>query len=153
CSLRPNEDRLCFSAILELDSKANVIQQWFGKTIIHSDKRLSYEDAQELIERKEGDLSEELTILNELAHTLRDQRFKAGAISFESVETKFKLDENGKPIGIYVRERKDAHKLIEEYMLLANRKVAELIGKQGKGKHKMTFVYRSHDAPNETSLA
>ena len=153
CSLKPNEDRLCFSAILELDPKANVINQWFGKTIIHSDKRLSYEDAQELIESKTGELSDELTILNNLAHILRDKRFKAGAISFESVETKFKLDENGKPIGIYVRERKDANKLIEEYMLLANRKVAEFIGKQGKGKNKLTFVYRSHDAPNETSLA
>lgn len=153
CSLRPNEDRLCFSAIIELDPKANVINQWFGKTVIHSDKRLSYEDAQELIESKEGELSNELEILNKLAHLLRDQRFKAGAISFESVETKFKLDENGKPIGIYIRERKDAHKLIEEYMLLANKKVAELIGKQEKGKEKKTFVYRSHDSPNEKSLA
>lgn len=152
CSLKPNEDRLCFSAIMELDHKANVLNQWFGKTVIHSDHRLSYEDAQELIESKKGNLSDELDILNKLAHHLRDQRFKAGAISFESVETKFKLDENGKPIGIYIRERKDAHKLIEEYMLLANKKVAELIGKK-KGKDKLTFVYRSHDSPNETSLA
>lgn len=152
CSLKPNEDRLCFSAIMELDHKANVLNQWFGKTVIHSDHRLSYEDAQELIESKKGNLSDELDILNKLAHHLREQRFKAGAISFESVETKFKLDENGKPIGIYIRERKDAHKLIEEYMLLANKKVAELIGKK-KGKDKLTFVYRSHDSPNETSLA
>lgn len=153
CSLKPNEDRLCFSAILELDHKANVVDQWFGKTIIHSDKRLSYEDAQELIESKKGKLSDEIDILNKLAYILREQRFKAGAISFESVETKFKLDETGKPIGIYIRERKDAHKLIEEFMLLANRKVAELIGKRGKGKDKLTFVYRSHDSPNEATLA
>lgn len=153
CSLKPNEDRLCFSAILELDHKANVVEQWFGKTIIHSDKRLSYEDAQELIESKKGKLSDEIDILNKLAHILREHRFKAGAISFESVETKFKLDETGKPIGIYIRERKDAHKLIEEFMLLANRKVAELIGKRGKGKDKLTFVFRSHDSPNETTLA
>jgi ribonuclease R len=152
CSLKPNEDRLCFSAIIELDHKANVLNQWFGKTVIHSDYRLSYEDAQELIESKVGNLSDELDILNKLAHLLREQRFRAGAISFESVETKFKLDANGKPIGIYIRERKDAHKLIEEYMLLANKKVAELIGKK-KGKDKLTFVYRSHDSPNETSLA
>ncbi len=153
CSLKPNEDRLCFSAIMELDAHANVIHEWFGKTIIHSDKRMSYEEAQELIEEKTGELSDEINTLNQLAHTLRDKRFKAGAISFESVETKFKLDENGKPLGIYVRERKDAHKLIEEYMLLANRKVAEFIGKQVKTKNKLTFVYRAHDAPNETSLA
>ncbi len=153
CSLKPNVDRLCFSAILELDHKANVLDQWFGKTIIHSDRRLSYEDAQELIENKKGDLSDELDLLNKLAHILREQRFRAGAISFESVETKFKLDKTGKPIGIYIRERKDAHKLIEEFMLLANRKVAELIGKREKGKNKLTFVFRSHDSPNETTLA
>lgn len=153
CSLKPNEDRLCFSAILELDHKANVVDHWFGKTIIHSDQRLSYEDAQELIESKKGKLSDEIDILNKLAHVLRERRFKAGAISFESVETKFKLDETGKPIGIYIRERKDAHKLIEEFMLLANRKVAELIGKRGKGNSKLTFVFRSHDSPNETTLA
>src|SRR5690606_8885626 len=99
------------------------------------------------------DLSDELDILNKLAHVLREQRFKAGAISFESVETKFTLDKTGKPIGIYIRERKDAHKLIEEFMLLANRKVAELIGNREKGKNKLTFVFRAHDSPNETTLA
>jgi ribonuclease R len=153
CSLKPKEDRLCFSVVLELDHKANVVGRWFGKTVIHSDKRLSYEEAQELIENKKGYLSDELDILNKLAHLLREQRFSAGAISFESVETKFQLDKDGKPIGIYIRERKDAHKLIEEYMLLANKNVAESIGKKGKGKEKLTFVYRSHDSPNETSLA
>jgi ribonuclease R len=152
CSLRPNEDKLCFSAIFELDEKANILSEWFGKTVIHSNKRLSYEEAQELIETKEGDLSKELEILNRLAYIMRDKRFKSGAISFETAETKFHLDENGKPLGVYVRERKDAHKLIEDYMLLANKKVAEFIGKNHKGKNKLTFVYRAHDVPKETSL-
>lgn len=152
CSLRPNEDKLCFAAVFELDKEANVITQWFGKTIIHSDKRFSYEDAQELIEAKTGQYSEEILILNELAYKLRDRKFKAGAISFESTEVKFKLDEAGKPIGVYIKERKDAHKLIEDFMLLANRKVAEFIAKKGQGKQKLVFVYRSHDAPNEQTL-
>lgn len=153
CSLKPNEDRLCFSAVFEMNEKAMVLNQWFGKTVIHSDYRLSYEEAQERIERKQGELSNEINTLNDLAEILRNKRFKDGAISFESVETKFKLDENGKPLGVYVRERKEAHKLIEEFMLLANRKVAEWVGKLRKGKNKLTFVYRSHDTPNETSLA
>lgn len=152
CSLRPNEDKLCFSAVFEIDEKANVLSEWFGKTIIHSDKRLSYEEAQEMIESKEGELSKELEILNSLAYVMRERRFKNGAISFETVETKFHLDENGKPLGVYVKERKDAHKLIEDYMLLANKKVAEFIGKNHKGKDKLTFVYRAHDVPKETSL-
>ena len=152
CSLRPNEDKLCFAAVFELDSKANVLTQWFGKTIIHSDKRFSYEDAQEILENKTGEYSEELLKLNELAYVLREQKFKHGAISFETTEIKFNLDDQGKPIGVYVKERKDAHKLIEDYMLLANRRVAEFIAKKGKGKQKLTFVYRSHDAPNELIL-
>src|SRR5690606_23579270 len=119
----------------------------------HSDRRFTYEEAQEIIENKEGQFSEELLILNKLAYILRDRKFKQGAINFESTEVKFKLDENGKPLGVYTKERKDAHKLIEDFMLLANRKVAEFIGKQGKGKNKLPFVYRSHDAPNEESLA
>ncbi|MFB5946642.1 ribonuclease R [Albibacterium profundi] len=153
CSLRPNEDKFCFSAVFELDEKANVRSEWFGKTIIHSDKRMSYEDAQEVIEGGDSDVKEQLLTLNQLAHTMRAKRFKNGAISFESVETKFHLDENGKPIGVYVRERKDAHKLIEDFMLLANKRVAEFIGKKGKGKKKLPFVYRSHDVPNESSLS
>ncbi|MXV50450.1 ribonuclease R [Pedobacter sp. HMF7647] len=152
CSLRPDEDKLCFAAVFELDKEANVIDQWFGKTIIHSDKRFAYEDAQKLIEDKTGEYSEEILALNELAYKLRDRKFKHGAISFESTEVKFNLDKNGKPIGVYVKERKDAHKLIEDFMLLANKKVAEFIAKKGKGKQKLTFVYRSHDAPNETNL-
>jgi len=152
CSLRPNEDKLCFSAVFEIDAKANVLSEWFGKTIIHSDKRLSYEEAQAIIETKEGELSKELEILNSLAYIMRERRFKNGAISFETVETKFHLDENGKPLGVYVKERQDAHKLIEDYMLLANKKVAEFIGKNHKGKDKLTFVYRAHDVPKETNL-
>jgi ribonuclease R len=152
CSLRPNEDKLCFSAVFELDQEANVVEQWFGKTIIHSDTRFSYEDAQEILENKTGKHSEELLKLNELAYILRERKFKHGAISFESVEIKFNLDEHGKPLGVYAKERKDAHKLIEDYMLLANKKVAEFIAKKGKGKQKLTFVYRSHDSPKEDAL-
>ncbi|MES2419639.1 MAG: ribonuclease R [Bacteroidota bacterium] len=152
CSLRPNEDKLCFAAVFELDEQANIVSQWFGRTVIHSNKRFSYEDAQEIIEQKKGDFAKELLKLNELAYILRDRKFKNGAISFESTEVKFKLDEMGRPIGVYVKERKDAHKLIEDYMLLANRKVAEFIAKKGNGKQKYTFVYRSHDSPNLENL-
>ncbi|MBB2151242.1 ribonuclease R [Pedobacter gandavensis] len=152
CSLRPNEDKLCFAAVFELDEKANIITQWFGRTVIHSNRRFSYEEAQEVIETKAGDHAEEILKLNELAYILREKKFKEGAISFESTEVKFKLDETGKPIGVYVKERKDAHKLIEDYMLLANRKVAEFIAKKGKGKQKYTFIYRSHDSPNLETL-
>ena len=152
CSLRPNEDKLCFSAVFELDNDANVVEQWFGRTIIHSDTRFSYEDAQEVLENKAGKHSEELLKLNELAYKLRERKFKHGAISFESVEIKFRLDDQSKPLGVYVKERKDAHKLIEDFMLLANKKVAEFVAKKGKGKQKLTFVYRSHDSPKEDAL-
>lgn len=152
CSLRPNEDKLSFSAVFEMDEKANIIDQWFGRTLIHSDRRFSYEEAQEIIENKTGDYATEILKLNELAYILRDRKFKNGAISFESEEVKFHLDENGKPLGVYTKVRKDAHKLIEDFMLLANRKVAEYIGKQGKGKNKLGFVYRFHDTPNPETL-
>jgi ribonuclease R len=152
CSLRPNEDKLCFAAVFELDDKANIHSEWFGRTIIHSNRRFSYEEAQEVIETGEGDHAAEILKLNELAYILREKKFKAGAISFESTEVKFKLDENGKPIGVYVKERKDAHKLIEDFMLLANKKVAEFVAKKAKGKQKYTFVYRSHDSPNLETL-
>jgi len=152
CSLRPDEDKLCFAAVFELDEQANVLKEWFGRTVIHSNRRFSYEEAQEVIETGSGDFAEEILKLNALAHILRDRKFKNGAISFESTEVKFKLDDNGKPIGVYVKERKDAHKLIEDFMLLANRKVAEFVAKKGKGKKKFTFVYRSHDAPNLENL-
>jgi len=152
CSLRPHEDKLCFAAVFELDNDANIITEWFGRTVIHSDRRFSYEEAQEVIENKAGDYATEILKLNELAYILRDRKFKNGAISFESTEVKFKLDEHGKPVGVYVKERKDAHKLIEDFMLLANRKVAEFIAKKGKGKQKYTFVYRSHGSPNLENL-
>lgn len=152
CSLRPNEDKLCFSAVFELDDKANIHSEWFGRTVIHSDKRFAYEEAQEIIEGKQSDFSEEILKLNEIAYILRERKFKAGAISFESAEVKFKLDEQGKPMGVYVKERKDAHKLIEDFMLLANRKVAEFVAKKSQGKHKYTFVYRAHDSPKEEAL-
>ncbi len=153
CSLRPNEDKLCFAAVFELDEGANMISEWFGRTVIHSDRRFSYEEAQEVIEARSGSYADELLKLNELAHILRERKFKNGAISFESTEVKFKLDDNGKPLGVYVKERKDAHKLIEDFMLLANRRVAEFVAKKGKGKKKYTFVYRSHDAPNMEALS
>ncbi|WP_462265223.1 ribonuclease R [Mucilaginibacter sp.] len=152
CSLRPNEDKLCFAAVFELDDEAHIIDEWFGKTIIHSNRRFTYEEVQEVIETKAGYFLNEIEKLNELAYKLRDRKFKNGAISFESTEVKFKLDEQGKPIGVFVKERKDAHKLIEDFMLLANRKVAEFISKKGKGKKKYTFVYRAHDAPNPETL-
>ena len=152
CSLRPNEDKLCFAAVFELDDKANIHSEWFGRTVIHSNTRFSYEEAQEVIETKEGNHVEEILKLNELAYILRDKKFKAGAISFESTEVKFKLNDAGKPVGVYVKERKDAHKLIEDFMLLANKKVAEFVAKKGKGKQKYTFVYRSHDSPNLETL-
>lgn len=152
CSLRPHEDKLCFAAVFELDEQANIITEWFGRTVIHSNRRFSYEEAQEVIENKSGDHAEEILKLNELAYILRDRKFKNGAISFESTEVKFKLDETGKPIGVFVKERKDAHKLIEDFMLLANKKVAEFVSKKGSGKKKYTFVYRSHDSPNLENL-
>ncbi len=163
CSLRPNEDKLCFSAIFEMDESANVINQWIGKTIIHSDKRFAYEDAQEIIETGKGELSNEILTLNNLAKKLRAERFKKGAIAFEKIEIRFKLDDKGKPLGVYLKENKDSNKLIEEFMLLANRTVAELIGKKHKVKsekrkeksdalvdvrvEKRPFVYRVHDGP------
>ncbi len=153
CSLRPNEDKLCFSAVFELDNEAYIKNEWFGKTVIHSDRRFTYEEVQDVIEKKSNEYEKEIHKLNELAYILRDRKFKNGAISFETTEVKFKLDESGKPIGVYVKERKDAHKLIEDFMLLANRKVAEFVSKKGKGKHKYTFVYRTHDSPKPDSLA
>jgi ribonuclease R len=153
CSLRPKEDKLCFAAVFEMDEDAQVISQWFGKTIIHSDRRFAYEEVQEVIETQNGDFKDEILKLNALAYKLRERKFKHGAISFETTEVKFKLDDQGKPVGVYVKERKDAHKLIEDFMLLANRKVAEYVSSLGKGKHKYTFVYRVHDTPKPEALA
>jgi len=154
CSLRPNEDKLTFSAVFEMNDKAEILNQWIGKTVIHSQRRFAYEDAQERIETGEGDLAEELIILNNIAKKLKDARFKNGALSFETEEVKFQLDEKGKPLGVYTKVRKDAHKLIEEYMLLANRKVAEFGYKYRAKKQKEAnvFVYRVHDNPDENKL-
>lgn len=152
CSLRPNEDKLTFSVVVELDKDANLIKQWIGKTIIHSQRRFSYEEAQDRIETGIGDLANELIILNNLAKILKQNRFKKGAINFESNEVKFKLDENFKPVDVYLKVRKDAHKLIEEFMLLANRLVAEFGSTKGKNAQAKTFVYRIHDDPSAEKL-
>lgn len=153
CSLRPNEDKLCFSAIFELNEEADIVKQWFGKTVIHSNQRFAYEEAQEIIESGAGILSEEILKLNDLAIKLRDKRFKKGSIAFERVEIKFNIDEKGKPLSVYFKEAKDSNKLIEEFMLLANKRVAEFVGKKGEGKPAKTFVYRIHDKPDPDKLS
>ncbi|MDF1672180.1 MAG: ribonuclease R [Vicingaceae bacterium] len=152
CSLRPHETKLCFSAVFELDNDAKLINEWFGRTVIFSDRRFTYEEAQERIETKEGDYAEEILTLDTLAKKLREQRFKKGSIAFDRIEVKFNLDKDGNPIGVYFKESKDANKLIEEFMLLANKKVAEFIGKPTKTKKPKTFVYRIHDEPNQEKL-
>ncbi len=153
CSLRPNEEKLCFSAIFELNDSADVVKQWFGKTVIVSDRRFAYEDAQEVIETGKGELSEEILKLNDLAIKLRNKRFKKGSIAFERVEIKFNLDEKGKSLSVYFKEAKEANKLIEEFMLLANKRVAEFIGKKEESKTPKTFIYRIHDKPDPDKLA
>lgn len=150
CSLRPNEDKLTFSCVFEMDENADVLNTWIGRTVTHSDRRFAYEEGQENIDKQEGDFYQELTILNDLAKKLRKRRFDKGAVNFETVEVKFKLDEKGKPLGLFVKERKDIHKLIEEFMLLANRTVAEFVFNKNKGKD--TFVYRIHDHPDAERL-
>ncbi len=147
CSLRPGEDKLCFSAIFRMNANAQVLDQWFGRTVIRSDRRFTYEEAQEIIEGAAGDFREEILVLNDLAQQLRKERFKAGAIDFDRVEVKFQLDEKGRPTGVYFKRSKEANKLIEEFMLLANKKVAERIGKPKAGKKAPTFVYRIHEKP------
>ena len=194
CSLRPNEDKLTFSAVFEVTPNAKVVKEWFGRTVIHSDKRFSYEEAQEqltidneeltinneqvivgntdnqivaevpkkkIVKKKtdgieipnsQNNFAKELNILNNLAHQLRDERFTKGAVNFETVEVKFQLDENGKPLGVYQKVRVDAHKLIEEFMLLANKKVAEYVFNLKKAEPRNTMVYRTHDAPDPEKL-
>lgn len=142
CSLRPNEEKLVFSAVFELDENADIKSEWFGKAIINSDRRFTYDEAQEVIETGKGDYSDEVVKLDELAKLLRDNRYSRGSIDFDRVEVKFDLDENLKPVGIKFKEAKDANKLIEEFMLLANKRVAEFL----KNK-KVTSVYRIHDEP------
>ncbi|MFV5701392.1 ribonuclease R [Flavobacterium sp. XS2P12] len=164
CSLRPNEEKYTFSAIFEITEKSQVVNQWFGRTVIYSDQRFSYEEAQYIIETKDDVIPEEISItgssyqvssaivaatlkMDELAKIFRKRRMADGAISFDKVEVKFNLDEAGEPQGVYFKVSKDANHLIEEFMLLANKKVAEYIGKQKK-----TFIYRIHDEPNEDKL-
>jgi ribonuclease R len=152
CSLRPQETKLCFSAVFELTEDAKLVDEWFGRTVIFSDRRFSYEEAQTRIETGEGDFAEEILTLDTLAKKLRKERFKHGSIAFDRIEVKFNLDDEGNPIGVYFKESKDANKLIEEFMLLANKKVAEFIGKPEKKKEVKTFVYRIHDEPNQEKL-
>ncbi|MBS9461307.1 ribonuclease R [Flagellimonas sp. 389] len=164
CSLRPNEDKYTFSAVFEMDSKANLIGQWFGRTVIDSNERFAYEEAQHIIETGKGTIPDDISIresgykvsdevveatltFDRLAKIMRKQRMDDGAISFDKIEVRFNLSENNEPEGVYFKEAKDANKLIEEFMLLANKKVAEFIGKQKK-----TFVYRIHDEPDEEKL-
>lgn len=148
CSLRPNEDKLTFSVVLEMNYQAEVVGKWFGKGVINSNKRYAYEEAQAYIDKGEYDDEPSMAILelHKLATILREARYKDGAINFESHEVKFYLDENAKPIGVYIKEQKEANWLVEEFMLLANRKVAEYVGKE------KTFVYRVHDEPNPEKL-
>ena len=152
CSLRPHEDKLTFSAVFELDPHANIINEWFGRTIIHSDHRFSYEEAQERLDTHKGSFAKELNTLNRLAHKLRKTRFDEGAINFETTEVKFRLDEQGNPLEVIPKVRKDAHKLIEEFMLLANKRVAEFVYNYKKREEKNTFVYRTHDYPDAEKI-
>jgi ribonuclease R len=152
CSLRPDEDKLCFGAVFTMDDNARISGEWYGKTIIRSNRRYNYEEVQEMIEGGEGDFKSELMILNGLATKLRDERFKKGSIAFHSQEVKFILDEKGKPVDTYIKEQKEANMLIEDFMLLANRRVAEKIGRKTGDQKPKTFVYRIHDEPNQEKL-
>ncbi len=152
CSLRPNEDKLTFSAVFEFDEKDQVVGRWFGKTIIHSDRRFSYEAAQERLETGEGDFAEQLKTLNRIAYSLRKDRFKNGAIDFDTEEVRFRLDANGLPIEVFVKERKDSNMLIEDFMLLANKEVATFINKKAENQAEIPFVYRIHDYPNDEKV-
>jgi ribonuclease R len=153
CSLRPNEDKFTFSAIFQMNEDAEVKQYWLGRTVIHSDKRYAYEDVQTIIDTKEGENLEDILLLHNLAQKFRQARFKKGAINFSSQEVRFTLDENAKPIGITVKESKPAHQLIEEFMLLANKTVAENISKIQINKQPLPFPYRIHDQPDPEKLA
>ncbi len=147
CSLVPNQDRFCFSAVFELDEDAKVVTEWYGKTVIHSQHRFNYDEVQEIIETGKGETALEILTLDRLAKKLRDERFKKGSINFETQEVRFRLDKQGNPLEIYLREMKDSNKLIEDFMLLANRKVAEYIGKVKTTSKPKPFVYRVHDSP------
>lgn len=151
CSLRPNEDKFTFSAVFEISTQGNIKKSWLGRTVIHSNQRFTYEDVQTVIEEGKGLYHSEILLLNNLAQKFRANRFKKGAINFSSKEVRFKLDENAKPIGIVVKESKESHKLIEEFMLLANKTVAEYVAKLDK-QNPIPFPYRVHDQPDEEKL-
>ena len=151
CSLRPKEDKYTFSAVFKFDAKDKLIGKWFGKTLTHSDRRFAYEEAQEVIETGAGDMVKEIKDMARIAQKMRKQRFKEGAIAFESEEVRFKLDEEGVPIDVYIKERKEANLLIEDFMLLANKEVAFFVNK--KEKPEIPFVYRVHDLPNPDKVA
>ena len=152
CSLRPNEDKYTFSVILQITNRGEVKHKWIGRTLIHSNHRFSYEEVQQTIEAKEGLHDKPILLLNELAQGFRRERFRNGAINFSSLEVRFKLDEDGKPLGIVIKESKEAHQLVEEFMLLANRTVAEYVSKIKSNKEPIPFPYRIHDTPSEEKL-
>lgn len=152
CSLRPKEDKLTFSAVFEMTPKGAVKKYWLGRTVIHSNHRFTYEQAQEIIEQETGPYADEVLLLNSIAQRLRKKRFEHGAINFSSQEVRFKLDEKGKPIGIVVKENKEAHQLIEEFMLLANKYVAQHVSEIEVAKKPVPFAYRVHDLPNEEKM-
>ncbi len=151
CSLRPHEDKLTFSAVFVFDKSYKIVRRWFGKTIIHSDRRFTYEEVQAILDSGQGDFAEELKCLNQIARKLRKERFKKGAINFETPEVQFRLAPDGAPVEVFVKERKEAHMLIEDFMLLANREVATFIYQKGKNQE-IPFVYRVHDEPNPEKL-
>ncbi len=152
CSLRPHEDKYTFSVIFQINNRAEIKHSWIGRTIIHSNHRFSYEEVQEIIEKKDGLHHKPILLLNDLAQKFRRERFRNGAINFSSQEVRFQLDEKGKPIGIIIKESKDAHKLIEEFMLLANRTIAEYVSKIKINKQPVPFPYRIHDTPDDEKL-
>jgi len=153
CSLNPNEEKLTFSAVFEITQNGKIASRWFGKTIIRSQRRFTYEEVQKNLDTKSGDFVMELTELNRIAKILRANKFRAGAIDFEQDEVKVELDHSGKPIRIYKKERLDAHKLVEEYMLLANKEVAEFIYNKHRTKNMGVFLYRIHDVPDAQKIA
>ena len=152
CSLRPREEKLTFSVIFEMDEEAKIHHKWFGRTVIRSDRRFTYEDAQARIESGIGDFAQEIKVLNRLSKKLQEERYKYGSISFETPEVKFDLDEEGRPVGVHPKIRKDAHKLIEDFMLLANRSVGEFVYNYRGGKEKNTMVYRIHEQPDPDKI-
>ncbi len=152
CSLRPNEDKYTFSAIFQITNRGEIKHKWIGRTIIHSNHRFTYEDVQQIIESKDGLHHKAIILLNGLAKHFRKERFDNGAINFSSQEVRFTLDEKGKPIGIVIKENKDAHKLVEEFMLLANRTIAEYVSRIKINKEPVPFPYRIHDTPDDEKL-